>query len=222
MSNVKFAQVYQLHVEVRNAAHLFNAEDRAADRDVEAVLQLLDALECHFEAWEAIDLPWLKRVAANAGSAEIRNSIGSYFDDVCGAHDTENFPALEAELAKRDRPLSRLRIWLAKTQVAPAGGTPPSGNLDAVPVEADKPATLAGGGLAKRDAKKGKRATVAERMAAMLHTERDSIDWTQCKWAQVLNCSAPAIAAAPAWQNVINARAAASAQRRDGQLSRQP
>jgi hypothetical protein len=62
--------------------------------------------------------------------------------------------------------------------------------------------------------------TVNQRMLEHLQANPESAYWTQREWANHLGCSAPAVAGAPAWQNVKIVRALAKAERLD--LRRRP
>jgi hypothetical protein len=57
------------------------------------------------------------------------------------------------------------------------------------------------------------RATVSQRMLEVLHSEPDSINWSQRDRASRLECSASAIAGTQAWQTVKEARAIAKVER---------
>src|SRR5262249_55392308 len=48
-----------------------------------------------------------------------------------------------------------------------------------------------------------KPATINDRMLQTLQRDRDSLGWSQRKWAEHLHCSTGAIAKAPAWQHIL-------------------
>src|SRR5262249_9437926 len=107
------------------------------------------------------------------------------------SHDILAEAAIEASKAARAR-----EICPASETLTPEKGTTPN----AAPVApAPYVATVKG--------------TVNQRMLEALHDDPSRIGWTQRQWAVHLSCSPSAIAGAPAWGAILNARAVAEVER---------
>jgi hypothetical protein len=68
--------------------------------------------------------------------------------------------------------------------------------------------------LAPEEKPKGQKATINMRIKERLSSNPLSVDWPQTEWANVLGCSASAVAQSQAWKTIMLARAQERARRR--------